>query len=203
MTTQWLQPSRETYANGLLSGFLRRARLKQAARFVRPNANVLDLACDEGALLEYLPVNVFYTGIDIAEKAIVRAQTRYPKRIFKVADLTKPNVAMLGGDQFDVIVMLAFLEHIKHPGDLLARYALHLKPDGIIVVTTPAPFGRRFHDLGAKVGLFSKNAAEEHETFLNRLTLLDIAHTANLHLQHYQRFLFGFNQLACFSHRTP
>lgn len=188
-----------TYANGLLSGFLERQRLKQAAHFVQAGSNVLDLACNEGALLTYLPTNIHYIGIDISDRAIARATKQYPQHTFKVADLTKPNTEMLDGIKFDVIVMLAFLEHIDNPGDLLKTYAAYLKPKGMIVVTTPAPIGRRIHDVGAQVGLFSKHAAKEHETFLGRQNLAEIAHSANLQLYLYRRFLLGFNQLACFT----
>jgi 2-polyprenyl-3-methyl-5-hydroxy-6-metoxy-1,4-benzoquinol methylase len=199
LSKQKFEKTQEAYANGLLSGFLQRERLRQAAKYVKLSDNVLDLACDEGALLEYLPTNIHYIGIDISERAIAQAQVKYPQHTFRVADLTKPNVEMLGNDQFNVIVMLAFLEHVKNPGELLKSYAPHLKTNGVIVVTTPAPFGRFFHDVGAKIGLFSKNAAQEHEIFLNYQMLADIARAANLHLQHYRRFLFGLNQLACFS----
>ena len=185
------------YRKGVFSEFLQSERLKRAAQFVKPGDSVLDLACNEGALLEYLPADLTYTGIDISEKAIERARTHYPQRTFQVADLTKPNREALGTTQFDVIVMLAFLEHVKNPGDLLLRYLTHLKPGGIIVVTTPAPRGRYIHNWGAKLGLFSKSAAEEHEKFLDRQTLIDIAGEANLNMRLYRRFLFGFNQLAC------
>lgn len=94
--------------------------------------------------------------------------------------------------------MLAFLEHVKDPETLLRNYTDFLKPNGMIVVTTPASFGRKFHDLGAAIGLFSKHAAQEHETFLNHQKLAAIAGAVNLQLRVYRRFLLGFNQLACF-----
>ena len=60
------------YSIGLFSGFLQRERLKQAAQFIKPRSRVLDLACNEGTLLDYLPSDVNYTGVDISEKAIDR-----------------------------------------------------------------------------------------------------------------------------------
>lgn len=199
MTKKQSEKTETTYANGLLSGFLERQRLKQASQFVKAGDNVLDLACNEGGLLPFLPTDIQYTGIDIAEKAITRASEAYSQHTFRVADLTQPNLEMLGVAQFDVIVMLAFLEHIKSPGELVKNYVPYLKSTGMIVVTTPAPIGRQFHNWGAKIGLFSKNAAEEHETFLGRSELSSIATSAHVKLHLYRRFLFGFNQIACFT----
>lgn len=189
----------ETYL-GVLSGYLRTQRMKQAAHLVISNDRILDLACNDGRLLEMLPHNISYVGIDIQEYAIKQAQTRYPQHQFIVADLTQaPNIEQ---QQFDVIIMLAFLEHIKNPAQLLQMYSNYLAPNGQIIITTPAPYGRRLHDWGAKIGLFSKEAAEEHEAFLDKQVLSEIASQANLGLITYKRFLFGFNQLACFAHRS-
>lgn len=190
------------YHNGKLSAFLERARWEQIAPLVRSGDHVLDLACNEGGLLNYLPKDVHYTGVDISEVAIRRARARFPNQTFQILDIASPSVAVLGTEKFDVITMLAFLEHVDDPGDVLARYAPYLKPDGQIAITTPAPYGRLIHDWGAKIGLFSKQGAEEHKDFLNHATLQAIADKARLELKTYRHFLFGFNQLACFAPRN-
>lgn len=188
------------YMGGFLSGYLKRTRLKQAASFINPNSGVLDLGCFVGDLLEYLPPSVRYVGLDISEPAINQARSNYPQHVFHVADLTEVGLADIG--KFDAVVMLAFLEHIKDPGALLRSYAEVLNPQGLIIVTTPVPYGRRFHDIGSQMGLFSKLAAEEHETFISRILLEQFAAESNLSLEVYKKFLFGFNQLACYRKRT-
>jgi SAM-dependent methyltransferase len=194
MTTQ-----DEAYLGGKLSGYLETERLRQASRYIQPGHHVLDLACNEGRLIDFLPDGAAYTGIDINDRALARARQLYPGREFLNADLSQTLPDSLYG-QFDVIVMLAFLEHIPQPADMLRVVAGALKSDGRIVITTPAPWGRQVHDMGAKLGLFSRQAAEEHETFLGRRTLDDIARGAGLRMSEFRYFLFGFNQLAIFQH---
>lgn len=186
---------------GLLSGFLKRERLRHAAHFIVDGQRVLDLGCYDGALLSYLPggAAVEYVGVDIDPIGLEQGRAAYPQHRFLQADLTQP-ATFLADEIFDVIVMLAFLEHIPDPSGLLREFAPYLAPNGMIVTTTPAPYGRHIHDVGAKIGLFSQDAADEHETFLGRAALNDIAVQAGLKMSHYQRFLLGFNQLACFTH---
>jgi SAM-dependent methyltransferase len=193
-----INKSDEVYSSGLLSRFLEAQRMKQASRFIKSGHQILDLACNEGRLLEFIPSQIQYVGIDIQQKAIEQARNRYPQHQFLVADLTQE--LGVAAKQFDVIVMLAFLEHIEHPAEMLKLYKKYLKPDGKIVITTPAPIGRRIHDIGARLGIFSKEAAAEHETFLDKQHLMAIGEQANLSLMLYEHFLLGFNQIAYYTH---
>lgn len=191
--------SKTTYANGLLSGFLERQRMKQAAPFVKPGNKVLDLACNEGALLAYLPRDIDYTGVDISARSVARARTTFSHQNFLVADLVDDPARWLNNRQFDIILMLAFLEHVQEPAQVVSAYVRYLAPQGLLIATTPSPHGRTLHDWGAKVRLFSRNAAQEHHTFLDRELLTEIARQAHVKLAFYRRFLFGFNQIACFT----
>lgn len=185
----------ERYQRGKLSGFLETARLRHASKHIQPGNRVLDLACNEGHLIDFLPANTPYLGIDIAEKAIKIARANHPNHEFMIADLSEalPNLT----DKFDVVVMLAFLEHISDPGAMLRIVKPVLNSGGKIIVTTPAPYGRRVHDIGANLGIFSKEAAEEHKSFLSKVDLYRIAQESGLSVLAFKRFLFGFNQLIC------
>ena len=66
-----------------------------------------------------------------------------------------------------------------------------------IIVTTPHPSGRSVHEFGAKIGLFSSHAAEEHHALLNREALAKIA-PPGWTMRNYRRFLGGFNQIAVY-----
>lgn len=94
--------------------------------------------------------------------------------------------------------MLALLEHLPSPAGALARAAALLSPTGRVVTTTPHPAGRAPLELGARLGLLSSHADEEHETLLGRDALADAGRAAGLALTAYRRFLFGLNQLAVF-----
>lgn len=186
------------YSNGFLSGYLERRRMQEAARLIAPGSKVLDIGCNEGRILSFLPADIRYVGLDISATAIERARQRYPDQQFLISDLNKPSEVFLEEHTFDAVIMLALIEHIDSPTQVVKNFLRCLKPDGILIITTPAPYGRRFHDWGARIRLFSSNAAKEHHQFLDRRALLEIAKQSNSQLTEFHHFLGGFNQLACF-----
>jgi ubiquinone/menaquinone biosynthesis C-methylase UbiE len=188
------------YHYGLLSNFIEGWRLRRAVQRLQPGNSVLDVACNEGKLVEYLSANTSYIGIDINERAIDQARQRYPTRTFLSADLTQ--APPLYDKQFDAIFMLAFLEHVADPAKLLISVKRYLNPTGQIIITTPSPHSRGLHDFGARIGLFSRDAANEHQVFLNKNFFVQLGQTAGLRLVHFEYFMFGFNQLACLIDNT-
>jgi 2-polyprenyl-3-methyl-5-hydroxy-6-metoxy-1,4-benzoquinol methylase len=94
------------------------------------------------------------------------------------------------------VTLLAVVEHLRHPATVLRQAGAVLSPGGTVIVTTPHPRARRIHALGARAGLFSRDADEEHETFFDRADLAGLARSAGLTMVYYSTFLVGLNQLA-------
>jgi SAM-dependent methyltransferase len=182
-------------SEGRLSPFLRRQRFKQALRFLRPDARVLDFGCGSGHLAAHVSPDK-YVGVDVDDESRRLARRNYPLHVFK-EDLPPLE------QKFDLIIALAVLEHVPGPGVLLGAMGDRLKDaESRIVCTTPHPSLEWVHDVGARVGLFSSHASEEHEELLDRAKLGHAAAIAHLALVQYQRFLFGANQLVVYA-RTP
>ncbi len=87
------------------------------------------------------------------------------------------------------------IEHMKEPEELLRRFRTLLADGGRLVLTTPHPSFRWVHDCGARLGLFSREASEEHETFFDDETLRDTGRRAGWIVAESRRFLLGANQL--------
>ncbi len=98
--------------------------------------------------------------------------------------------------RFDTIVALALIEHLKRPQAQLEAWSSLLADGGKILLTTPHKSFRLMHELGSSVGLFSRDAAEEHEAMFDRRSLAGLAERAGLRVVHYARFLGGADQLA-------
>ena len=177
-------------AEGLLSPYLRKQRLKAAVPHV--NGRVLDVGCGSGAMADLVPADR-YIGVDVDDDSITEARRRHPQHHFQ---------AMLPPAEpaFDTIVSLAVIEHVKDPGEFLRDLALRLLPgsQSCIVLTTPHPAVDWVHTIGASVGLFSRHASEEHEQLLAQGSLTALADECGLKLNTYRRFLLGANQLAVF-----
>ncbi len=118
---------------------------------------------------------------------------RYPAYDFILCDLDQDELNL--EKPFDTILLAAVIEHLEHPSHLVAQLPRYLKAEGRLVVTTPTPFGDKIHQVGARVGLFSKAAMEEHETIFSYKMMVELLEPVGLVVERYQRFLFGGNQL--------
>ena len=97
--------------------------------------------------------------------------------------------------RFDHVVLMAVLEHLKDPAATLAQARGVLAPGGTVIASTPHPRARTIHRLGARWGLFSRDADEEHEVFWSRAQLEALGRAAGLRPLRYRRFQLGLNQL--------
>lgn len=169
---------------GLLTGYLARSRYAAAQPHLR--GRVLDVGCANGLLTQWCKPTA-YVGVDIDEQSVAAARRDRPGFRFETSLPTD--------EEFDTVVALALIEHVKDPADLLHTLGGVLRPAGVLVLTTPHPRMEWAHTAGAKVKLFSHEAHEEHEDLIDLPRMKELAAEADLRVAHYQRFLFGANQL--------
>ncbi len=192
--------NRNQEGQGLLSPWLRDQRLKVVARRIPARSTVLDLACGTGALRNVLAADCAYYGVDrIPLSGLAWSTTpNGVKPCFTCVDLASAKapdtIAAAMSIRPDVITMIAFMEHLREPAKLVSRYISLLPPGGRLIGTTPHPRGRWVHDALASVGICSKDGAEEHEQFLGKVELAEIARQSGAEMTHYQVFLMGLNQ---------
>ena len=82
----------------------------------------------------------------------------------------------------------------RTPASGWRRWAGGWRPaDGLL--TTPNPRLQLVHDAGARLGLFSRAGAAEHQSLLDPAAMARLAADASLAVVHAARFLAGANQL--------
>src|SRR5438270_10720036 len=175
---------------GLLSPFLRSRRIAAVEPFLG-QVRLLDIGCGTGALARDVD-STRYLGVDQDEESIAIAKNLFPMHRF----LTLTDFAQSQNDnEFDRIVGLAVIEHVDDPQKWLAWVRTLLKPGGQVVLTTPHPSVRRYHEFGARIGLFSLEGAKEHRELINRHRMIQLAAASGFRIRHFRRFLLGCNQL--------
>lgn len=175
---------------GILSSYLHWSRSRAVSRFIIPKDIVLDIGCGTGDFESFLPKGTTYFGIDVR-----RLWNKSKKNLFVQGIGSKLPKKI---KNISVIVSLAVIEHLANPSDFFEYADSILKKNGLIILTTPHPWSRKVHDFGAKLGLFSRNASEDHEVFLNKIDLLVLAERNNFSMIHYKKFLFFMNQIVIF-----
>jgi len=135
-----LDKTREDY--NLISDDFSRTRNKNweeltfLANSVSANARILDLGCGNGRLYEMFKDKIVgYCGIDISEKLIEIAKSRYPGVRFRVGDaLNLP----FSDNIFDRVFGIAIFHHIPSK-ELRLQFLLEakrvLKPKGQLILT--------------------------------------------------------------------
>jgi SAM-dependent methyltransferase len=181
---------------GLLTRPVQRARLGALAPWLLEAGSGRLSLLDVGCGLTDLPARIpSYVGCDRDPLVLQEMRRRHPRASIVEWDLAAEDApASLAGARFDLVLMAAVLEHLPDPAQALGRAARLLAPAGRIVATTPHPLGRLPLEAGARLGLLSHAADEEHETLLSRRALAEAARSAGLEVLFYRRFLFGLNQ---------
>ena len=102
------------------------------------NADILDIGCLNGNLYNFLkspefPIKTF-TGVDLSEKLIVLAKTRFPEQTWIQADRLK---LPFEDNRFGVVTLLETLEHVDDPKATIKEAVRVCKTNGVLIVSVP------------------------------------------------------------------
>ena len=168
-------------------------RIAMAAQHILSGARVLDIGSGDGALFKQLGDRLGGgLGVDptlAADQNWGRVQLR--------AGLF-PDAIPAGTEPFDVITMLAVLEHFPEDAyaGLGANCARFLKPNGRLVITVPSPLVDRILVVLKWLRLVDGMSLEEHHGYDTERTRTVFA--PHFRLVRHQRFQLGLNNLFVF-----
>ncbi|MBS3175939.1 class I SAM-dependent methyltransferase [Candidatus Woesearchaeota archaeon] len=114
----------------------------------------------------------------------------------KSAPINITNKIPFQNEQFDYVTMVAVIEHLKNPKEVIDEINRILKPNGLLIITTPFPVVEKilfFLDRGSDQ-LRGKSVEEEHENYFN-LKSMDTLTEGLFKIKKYKRFQLGVNQL--------
>lgn len=128
--------------NPVRLGFIRRAidahfGSDTKARHPLASKSALDVGCGAGLLCEPLArMGAMVTGVDAAPenaKAAKAHATQSGLAIdYRAGELSEQNLG-----KFDVVSSMEVIEHVTDPAAFIAELSTHLKPDGLLLLSTP------------------------------------------------------------------
>lgn len=132
---------------------------------------ILDIGCSQGVISILLGTRGYEcVGIDIAQEAILYAQNdleRQNDQVKKLVEFKVMNAENIQYDDetFDTIILGEIIEHLYNPENVLKEVRRVLKPEGIVIITTPFGF---LPDDDHKRTYYLSNFFEEVNKFFHR-----------------------------------
>jgi 2-polyprenyl-3-methyl-5-hydroxy-6-metoxy-1,4-benzoquinol methylase len=172
---------------------IQRWRIAKACPFIVPGTRILDIGTGDGALFRQLKTaGEGSMGVD----STLKTDTRIG-RVPLIAGLFPKD--MPAAEPFDVITMLAVLEHFPPSEyDQLGRSCVRfLKPGGLLIITVPSAFADRILAALKFFKLIHGMSLEEHYGYDVRQTAT-IFPPENFRLLRRKKFQLGLNNLFVF-----
>lgn len=146
-------------------------RIRNASRYAFARRDHLDIGCGDGAFLRRSPCERA-TGIDM-----------------RIGDppIGPGHPLPFLNKSFDLVTMLAVIEHVSNPRYVISEVARVLRPGGRLVLTTPKQAAEKW------IRLYVRNIDEEHESYFDRARLEALVQPWLTPLG-YHTFLLGLNQ---------
>jgi SAM-dependent methyltransferase len=172
---------------------LQTMRINKAKKFIRPQDSVLDIGSADGVMFEKLRGYISRgTGVDPVLKQ------RIDKDFYTLLPGYFPEVCPVG-ETYDVITMLAVLEHIPDASqeELADNCYEYLRPAGRVIITVPSPRVDNILAILLKLRLIHGMSLEEHYGFKPEDTER-IFSSPRFKLLHKSTFQLGLNNLFIF-----
>jgi SAM-dependent methyltransferase len=172
----------------ILDRILQNWRARMARPWITAGAAVLDIGCHQGEFLNSLGEHIGPSvGLDPLTKPLVKPRYRLLAEPF-----LEP--APFQDQSFDVVVMLATLEHIKDKAPLARECNRLLRPGGRVIITVPSRRVDTIVDWLCRLGLADGMSLEEHHGY-DPSTTPAVFGEHGFELEKWRTFQLGLNHL--------
>jgi ubiquinone/menaquinone biosynthesis C-methylase UbiE len=173
----------------ILEPFLRKLRIRRVLPYIRQHRNcrLLDIGCgwDAKFLKSVEPYIHSGVGIDFKAPEITEGKIHTDR-------LTLLNSLPYTDASFDIVTMLAVLEHLEHPKAILCEIHRVLRPGGQLVLTVPSRVAKPVLEfLAFRLGVVSRVEIADHKVYYDRNSLGQLIQGSGFSLRSHIYFQLG------------
>ena len=103
----------------------------------------------------------------------------------------------LKNEKFDVVFLIAVIEHMDKPEEVITNLKKFLSKDGKFIITAPSIYSKPVLEfLAFKLGIINRALVEEHKRYYNMEQYVKLAKKTKCNLLKFKFFMLGMNTLA-------
>ena len=183
----------------ILEPLLRRLRIKKVLPIIKQyyNCSLLDIGCGRDAKLlktvePYISSGI---GIDFKVQEMSESNGGKIKTMSTILEKTLP----FENNSFDIVTMLAVLEHLEHPIEIVKEIHRVLMPKGLLLLTVPSVWSQPVLEfLSFKLGIVNRDEIADHKLYYNRLLLQFLAQKTDFEMIKHEYFQLYMNNFCIF-----
>lgn len=173
----------------LLEPFLRRMRIQKVKKYIPNDAILCDIGCGFNAKFLHEIVPYIKKGIGI-DKKVDNLKSDKIELIKTKLEKELP----LPSNYVDCITLLAVVEHLDYPNQMLTECYRILKSGGVLILTTPTPSSRPILEfLSYKLNIVSKVEISDHKNYFSNEQLVQLLEGYRFRTAVAKTFQFGLN----------
>jgi 2-polyprenyl-3-methyl-5-hydroxy-6-metoxy-1,4-benzoquinol methylase len=172
--------------------FIQLWRLQIARRWIPPGSRVLDIGCHQGELFRMLEQRI---GPSVGLDPLYKRKAGPERHLFFPQEFHE-GLPFRNGS-FDVVVLLATIEHMQEKSAVAREASRLLSPGGLVVITVPSLFVDKILSVLLRIGIVDGMSLEEHHGF-SPDELPGIFGPEGFKLKRKQKFQIGLNNLYVF-----
>jgi ubiquinone/menaquinone biosynthesis C-methylase UbiE len=174
-----------------LEPILRKMRIAKVLPILRkfPECKLLDVGCGwEAKFLKSVePYIASGVGIDFKAPKLENVKLR-------TMTATLNDKLPFEDNFFDVVSLMAVLEHLEKPLDILQEIRRVLKNGGVLIGTVPSKAAKPVLEfLSYKLGIVNEAEIRDHKQYFNKKDLVEIFSKAGFNNVKHKYFQFGMN----------